>query len=75
MRLSFSACSTGKILLEIDIPAKQVTSVAFGGPDLDILFVTTAATTRDAEQPPEAGYLFKVTGLGVKGFPGVQVRV
>lgn len=67
--------STGKILLEIEIPAKQVTSVAFGGPDMDILFVTTAATTRDGEQPPLAGHLFKVTGLGAKGFPGVKVRV
>lgn len=67
--------STGKILLEIEIPAKQVTSVAFGGPDMDILFVTTAATSRDGEQPPLAGHLFKVTGLGVKGLPGVKVRV
>lgn len=67
--------STGKILLEIEIPAKQVTSVAFGGPDMDILFVTTAATTRDGEQPPLAGHLFKVTGLGAKGFAGVKVRV
>lgn len=66
---------TGKILLEIEIPAKQVTSVAFGGPNLDILYVTTAATARDAEQPPLAGHLFKVTGLGVKGLPGVKVRV
>lgn len=66
--------STGKIVLEIDIPAKQVTSVAFGGPNMDILYVTTAATTRDGEQPPLAGHLFAVTGLGVKGLPGVKVR-
>lgn len=52
-----------------------MTSVAFGGPDMDILFVTTAATSRDGEQPPLAGHLFKVTGLGVKGLPGVKVRV
>jgi len=65
---------SGKILLEIDIPAKQVTSVAFGGPNLDILYVTTAATTRDSEQPPLAGHLFKVTGLNATGLPGVQVR-
>lgn len=64
-----------KIILEIPIPAKQVTSVAFGGENLDILFVTTAATTRDGEQPPQAGQLFKVIGLGVKGLPGDNVRV
>lgn len=71
---SIYSSSTGKILLEIDIPAKQVTSVAFGGPNMDILYVTTAATTRDTEQPPLAGHLFAVTGLGVKGLPGVKVR-
>lgn len=64
-----------KIVLEIPIPAAQVTSVAFGGPDMDILYVTTAATTRDCAQPPLAGHLFKVTGLGAKGLPGVKVRV
>lgn len=56
-------------------PAKQVTSMAFGGPNLDILYVTTAATNRDGEQPPLSGHLFKVTGLNAKGFPGVEVRL
>lgn len=64
-----------KVVLEIPFPAKQVTSAAWGGPNLDILYVTTAATTRDGEQPPLAGHLYKVTGLGVKGLPGVKVRV
>lgn len=64
-----------KAVLDIPIPAKQVTSAAFGGPNLDILYVTTAATNRDGAQPPQAGMLFKVTGLGVKGLPGVNVRV
>lgn len=73
--LSLSAYRQGKILLEIPIPAKQVTSAAFGGPNLDILYVTTAATDRDGEQPPLAGHLFAITGLGVKGLPGVKVRV
>lgn len=74
----------GKILLEIPIPAKQVTSVAFGGPNLDILYVTTASMPASAEaiglKPTDkcdelAGHLFKVTGLGAKGFPGVKVHV
>lgn len=66
---------TGEIVLEIDFPCKQITSAAFGGPNLDILYVTTAATARDEVQAPLAGHLFKVTGLGVKGHPGVKVRV
>lgn len=55
---------TKKVELEIAIPAKFVTSVAFGGPELEELLVTTAHT--DNQDPP-AGALFKVTGLGVKG--------
>lgn len=71
-------------MLEIPIPAKEVTSVAFGGPNLDVLFVTTASIPVSAEaiglftkdkHEELAGRLFKVTGLGVRGFPGVKVHV
>ncbi|XP_053670876.1 regucalcin-like [Anopheles nili] len=58
--------SSQKLLLEIKIPAEQVTSVAFGGPHLDELFVTTSS---NGDKPAPAGALFKVTGLGVKGKP------
>lgn len=58
---------TGVIELEIKIPAEQVTSVAFGGPNLDILYVTTAGKEFKSKQPPPAGKLFKVTGLNAKG--------
>uniref|UniRef100_A0A182ISS8 Regucalcin n=1 Tax=Anopheles atroparvus TaxID=41427 RepID=A0A182ISS8_ANOAO len=54
------------LLQEIKIPAEQVTSVAFGGPLLDELFVTTSL---QGNKPAPAGALFKVTGLGVKGKP------
>lgn len=64
----------GKILLEIPIPAPQVTSVAFGGPDLDILFVTTANLPELGKTTEFSGRLFQVTGLKTKGFPGVRVR-
>ncbi|XP_031628871.1 regucalcin-like [Contarinia nasturtii] len=64
---------TGKILMEIPIPAKQVSSITFGGPNLDILYVTTASSGDSDNEL--AGYLFKITGLGTKGFPGVRVRV
>lgn len=50
---------------------------------MDILYVTTAAIAYNAaflgldpdiELKSElAGHLFKVTGLGAKGFPGVKV--
>ncbi|XP_055544602.1 regucalcin-like [Wyeomyia smithii] len=62
------------IVQEIGLPVTQVTSVAFGGPRLDELFVTTAATEIfDGTEglinlrPPGSGKVFKVTGLAVKG--------
>jgi hypothetical protein len=42
------------------------------------MFVTTAARGLDAAQraaQPEAGALFEVTGLGVRGAPSWQVKV
>ena len=74
----------GEIVQEIQIPARKVTSVTFGGLNLDILYVTTASAPLNAEaiglhsddkQTDLDGRLFKVTGLGAKGFPGVRVRV
>lgn len=65
-------CRNGKTLLEITFPVKEVTAVAFGGPNLDILYVTTASAQDKSES---AGCLFKVTGLGAKGYPGVKVSV
>lgn len=55
-----------KIIREIVMPTLRVSSVAFGGPNLDILYVTTAAKNSvDLSLP--AGGLFKITGLNVKG--------
>jgi len=65
---------TGKIELEINLPVKQVTSVIFGGDNLDELYVTTARFTKFSEVGDDDGHLFKVTGLGVTGLDGVKVR-
>jgi sugar lactone lactonase YvrE len=56
-----------KIIREIELPTAQVTSVAFGGENLDILYVTTAGKPKPKSAP--AGGLFKITGLNVKGLP------
>ncbi|KAM0729052.1 Regucalcin [Formica fusca] len=61
---------TQKLLKKVKIPAENVTSVAFGGPLLDILYVTTAGHNLTAEQrkkTPYAGSVFAVKGLGVRG--------
>lgn len=53
--------------------ATQISSLAWGGPKLDILYVTTA--NKDGKQPPGSGYIYKVTGLGTRGYAGVKARV
>lgn len=61
--------SNGKHLQTIEMPWKKVSSVAFGGPNLDILFVTSV---NDTSKP---GPTFKITGLGVKGLPSSKLRL
>jgi len=60
---------TGKLIAEVLVPALNVSSCAFGGPDLDILYITSAKEGLSAEQLkayPESGSIFKVIP-GVKG--------
>ncbi|CAM8672912.1 SMP-30/gluconolactonase/LRE family protein [Sphingobium cupriresistens] len=68
----------GEIALTIDMPTPLVSSVMFGGPDLDRLFVTSIdgeAAAREipaAAQSPVAsdrhsGALFVIDGLGIRG--------
>ncbi len=61
----------GAVDTVIEMPVGQNTNVAFGGPDLDVLYITTAAKQLDeaelAEQPL-AGALFECP-VGVRGLP------
>jgi sugar lactone lactonase YvrE len=53
----------GEIMQKIDLPAKNVTSCAFGGKDLDVLYITTSCLDMNEEELgnlPDAGKLFKV---------------
>ena len=62
---------TGTVMSKIEVPAHNVTSCAFGGPNLDELYITTATvdmTEEEKVQYPLAGSLFKVKP-GVKGVP------
>ncbi|WP_438433134.1 SMP-30/gluconolactonase/LRE family protein [Gorillibacterium sp. sgz500922] len=68
--------ATGERLAEIAVPAEQVTSCAFGGRELDELYITTARTGLSEEQlkrQPAAGGLFRIKP-GVKGTPTVRFR-
>jgi sugar lactone lactonase YvrE len=60
---------TGELLCKVEIPAKHVTSCAFGGKNLDTLYITTAREglgEKDLEEYPLSGGLF-VVKPGVKG--------
>lgn len=68
---------SGKLLYTLKLPAPQVTSVVFGGPNFDELFVTTACQDfkKELDKYPLSGCTFKVTNLGVKGTPSVPVKL
>ena len=61
------------------MPVKNITSVTFGGPNLDEIFVTSMARVKHpavhdhfaVEAKPQfgAGHLFRIRGLGIRGLP------
>lgn len=55
----------------VGLPVASSTSVIFGGPDLDVAYVTSMARPIGGRyhSEREAGMLFAVHGLGVKGVP------
>ena len=66
--------TAGAIVRRIPIPSPQVTSVAWGGPELATLFVTTGAEDLTPEQLADpryqhAGACFMVTDTGSRGVP------
>jgi sugar lactone lactonase YvrE len=56
----------GELLATVEVAAPSTTSVAFAGPDLDLLLITSS--TRDSEGFPNAGKLFSCR-VGVAGQP------
>ena len=60
----------GSIARTVEFPVPIVTSVMFGGDNLDIMYVTSIGEKILGMEPgPDGGCLFQVTGLGVKGKP------
>jgi sugar lactone lactonase YvrE len=62
---------TGQLMQKVNVPALNVTACAFGGENLDQLYITTASIGMNEEQQkqfPQAGGLF-VVEPGVRGVP------
>jgi L-arabinonolactonase len=64
----------GKLERLIDMPVRHVTCPCFGGPDLDILYVTSISNSGNAlkDDHPDAGALFAVYDTGVRGLAEVR---
>jgi len=63
----------GRLDRTVELPVTQVTMCAFGGPNLDMLFVTTARNHLDEmerQRQPLAGSLFAIR-VGVQGVPTI----
>ena len=58
---------SGEILGQVDFPCVETTACAFGGPNLERLYVTTGL--HKTLEEPDAGKVFVVDGLGVRGVP------
>ncbi|XP_073955505.1 regucalcin-like [Choristoneura fumiferana] len=66
----------GTLLRTLRLPATQVTSCTFGGPNYDILFVTSSRRLcKEGEETPADGCSFMITGLGVKGHPNMNFKL
>lgn len=67
----------GSRVMTIDMPVVCVTSVMFGGANLDRLYATSmksAPVPGIVETGPLAGSLFVIDGLGIKGRPEYRYR-
>ena len=65
----------GKELQTVNFPALRTTSCTFGGKNLDELYVTSAQIGAKEEELTKyllSGSVFKVVGLGVKGYPATM---
>ncbi len=64
----------GRIRLEVPMPARKITSVAFGGPNLADLYATSAGGHERSPDDPLAGSLFRLSP-GVEGVPEFGSRI
>lgn len=62
----------GQLERLIEAPIDMPSCLNFGGPDLDVLYLTSirdSGTGRAVSRHPAGGHMFAIEGLGVKGLP------
>ena len=65
----------GSVDRVIEMPVKKITSVMFGGANLDVLYVTSMSRPPLPRFPgdgPLRGSLFAIRGLGIRGLPEMR---
>lgn len=65
--------SVGVLEDVIEVPATQVTSCTFGGPNLDQLFITTSREGLAPDDEPTAGAVFYAS-VGIRGLPVIACQ-
>jgi sugar lactone lactonase YvrE len=64
----------GRLDRIVALPANKVTNVAFGGAGLSDLYITTARddlSPAELAEQPEAGCVFRLDDVGVRGLPAI----
>ena len=59
----------GTLALTVPLPVRKPTSLMFGGPDLDIIYVTSMRLDGDFPIEEGDGAVYAVHGLGIRGLP------
>ncbi len=62
----------GEVVLTVDVPVEKPTKIAFGGPDLDLIYLTSIGgdlTPGTENRQPDAGRILEISGLGIRGVP------
>jgi len=65
----------GEEMSRVELPTPRITSVAFGGPALETMYITSAGGDSPADNGEEAGALFAVDLDGVRGRPEFRSKV
>jgi L-arabinonolactonase len=67
----------GEVIYTVNMPenTSQLTCCCFGGPDLDVLFISSAHVNRDRAVEQHAGCVYAVKLAGVKGRAETRLRL